>query len=121
MDFQVRDPVTSIGVAETAATPPSPSCPAQLSPQQYARSSLAIPHVCAEPAESCFHVREPETSTGEMFDEFAPFPSCPALPRPQQYACPSEAIPQEWFRPATIDAHSPLKLTALGSLQAPLP
>src|SRR5437867_541192 len=77
-------PATGWGVAWGAVVP-SPSWPPLLSPQQYAKLSVAIPQLWLVAATSAKNLRPPATGTGEPSDDpGVPLPSSPTSFNPQQ-------------------------------------
>src|SRR5687768_4622196 len=67
----------------------SPSWPSAFDPQQYARKSVVMPHVCA-PCDALTLMNEspPDTSLGVDRSSNVPSPSSPFELFPQQYAGP---------------------------------
>src|SRR5690348_7596811 len=93
--WNVSPPLTGPGVSGIPKKRfPSPSCPYESSPQQYATPGAVRPQVWAPPAESDWNVSPPLTGTGLSRLAFVPSPSAPFSLLPQQYATPALVRPQ---------------------------
>ena len=97
------------GVVVAPPSPPTPSWPASLEPQQKRRVSSVTPQVWAPPADSPAKVSCGAARTGRgahavgsastVQGEEVGVPSCPRAFRPQHQARPSGSRPQAWWRP----------------------
>ena len=95
-------PRTGVAVRPRPPGPPSPSCPALLSPQQETRPSRRRAQACDAPAATSTAFETPRTSTGVECSTSSGGPS-PDLPssRPMQTTPPSRSAAQPWSQPTT--------------------
>jgi len=78
-----------------------PSCPYQLTPQQYVGPAVVTPHVCSpNPTERVVNVSAGAAATGASRLVVDPSPSCPYPLRPQHQALPNSVKPQVTLPPA---------------------
>src|SRR5882762_7998733 len=103
----VSPPTTCVGVGLgvcALSNVPSPSCPAEFSPQQYAVALVVTPHVWYVPALSAANADTARTGPGTARSAVVPSPSWPLKLAPQQDGTPSVITPHVCAEPGSTDA-----------------
>src|SRR5215204_489876 len=85
---------------------PSPSCPAELSPQHIALRLSTSPQVKFHPTSKLRKRCPPITGTGDDRSVTPPSPSWPCASEPQHHAAPSVSTPQVCAAPAAIERNA---------------
>src|SRR5215210_6144624 len=85
---------------------PSPSCPAELSPQHIALRLSTRPQVKFHPTSRLRKRRPPITGAGDDRSDDPPSPSCPCASEPQHHAAPSVSTAQVCAAPAATERNA---------------